>query len=281
MDGRKPVVAIMYDFDKTLCTRDMQEYTFIPGLGLEPEEFWKEAGRLAKDYKMDSVLAYLYLMLDKSRAAKKSIRREDFVKSGAGLEFFPGVTTWFERINKAGEDTGLQIEHYIISSGLREIIEGSGIYREFSEVFACEYLYDENGVACWPKNVVNYTTKTQFLFRINKGALDISDDKTVNGYVPEADRRIPFCNMIYIGDGLTDVPCMKLVKSYGGYSLAVYPEGEREKVRPLLSDDRVNFAEPADYSEGSQLEYTVKKILEKTAAQNILSDRTKKQINEG
>ena len=172
-NNKKTTVAIMYDFDKTLCTKDMQEYTFIPNVGMTAEAFWAEAKALATERKMDGVLTYMYLMLEKSHAARRSIRRDDFVALGKDLEFFPGVTEWFERIRRFGEEIGVTVEHYIISSGLREIIEGSEIFNAFREVFACEFLYDENGVACWPKNAVNYTTKTQFLFRINKGVLAI------------------------------------------------------------------------------------------------------------
>lgn len=276
----RPVAALLYDFDKTLCTKDMQEYTFIPNVGMTPEAFWAESNALARDSKMDGVLAYMHVMLERAHAAKKSIRREAFVEMGRDLEFFPGVEDWFGRIDAFGDALGLQVEHYIISSGLREIIEGSAIFGAFREVFACEYLYDENDVACWPKNAVNYTTKTQFLFRINKGVLDLSNDADLNRYTPEDDRRVPFRNMIYIGDGLTDVPCMKLVKVNGGCSVAVYPEGRRDKVRDLLRHDRVNFIEPADYREGSALDAAVKDILRRIAAQNALTERTKRQLQE-
>lgn len=176
MRKNKPVVALMYDFDKTLCTKDMQEYTFIPNVGMTAQDFWHESNSLAKNIKMDRILAYMWVMLEKAHTAKQSIRREEFVKLGKDLEFYQGVEYWFQRINQIGRDLGIKVDHYIISSGLHEIIEGSGIYKNFKEVFACEFLYDENDVACWPKNVVNYTTKTQFLFRINKGVLDISND---------------------------------------------------------------------------------------------------------
>ncbi len=274
----RPVVAIMYDFDKTLCTKDMQEYTFIPNVGLKPSEFWKISNSLAEEKKMDKILAYMHVMLEKAHAANKSIRREEFVKMGKDLEFFSGVEDWFGRINKYGNEQGLKIEHYIISSGLREIIEGSSIYKQFKEVFACEYLYDENAVPCWPKNAVNYTTKTQFLFRINKGVLDLSNDVDLNKYTPEDDRVIPFRNMIYIGDGLTDVPCMKLVRANGGYSIAVYQKGKRNKVADLIANNRVNFIETADYSEGSDLDSTVKMILCKMANVDYLTSRTKTQL---
>lgn len=274
----KSIVAIMYDFDKTLCTKDMQEYTFIPNVGLTPKDFWTESNQLAKDKKMDAILAYMYLMIEKAHAAKVSIRRDEFVKMGKDLQFFPGVIDWFMRINKIGDELGLSIEHYIISSGLHEIIEGSSIYKEFKDVFACEFLYNENDVACWPKNAVNYTTKTQFLFRINKGVLDISNDNDLNTYTPEDDRPVPFRNMIYIGDGLTDVPCMKLVKINGGYSIAVYQRGKKSKVEDLIINNRVNFIEPADYSEGSDLDKTVNLILSKMAMVNDLTKRTKLQL---
>ena len=229
MWDQRSTIALLYDFDKTLCTKDMQEYTFIPKLGLEPSEFWKEANDLSESAKVDRILSYMHLMLKKATAANQKIRREAFVELGKDLEFFPGVENWFSRINELGNEMEVKIEHYIISSGLREIIEGSSIFKCFREVFACEFLYDVNGVACWPKNAVNYTTKTQFLFRINKGILDISNDNDLNKFTPEDERPIPFRNMIYIGDGYTDVPCMKLVKVNGGYSIAVYKEAEKEK----------------------------------------------------
>ena len=269
----------MYDFDKTLCTKDMQEYTFIPNVGLTPKDFWKESNQLAKDKQMDAILAYMYLMIEKAHVARVSIRRDEFVKMGKDLQFFPGVVDWFKRINKIGDELGLSIEHYIISSGLHEIIEGSSIYKEFKDVFACEYLYDENDIACWPKNAVNYTTKTQFLFRINKGVLDISNDNDLNTYTPEDDRPVPFRNMIYIGDGLTDVPCMKLVKINGGYSIAVYQRGKKNKVEDLITNNRVNFIEPADYSEGSDLDNTVNLILSKMSMVNDLTQKTKSQLD--
>ena len=267
----------MYDFDKTLCTKDMQEYTFIPNVGLTAREFWDEATLLAKTKKMDSILAYMHVMLEKAHIAKTGIRRSDFVEMGKDLKFFPGVEGWFGRMNALGSKLGIGIEHYIISSGLREIIEGSGIFNEFREVFACEYLYDENDVACWPKNVVNYTTKTQFLFRINKGVDDLSDDVSVNRYVPEENRRIPFRNMIYIGDGLTDVPCMRLVRLLGGYSVAVYRKGKQKLVEDLLSDGRVNFIEPADYSEGSRLDKTMSNVIRSIAQTDFLENYSNSQ----
>ena len=280
MSENKPIIAFMYDFDKTLCTKDMQEYTFIPNLGTTSEEFWKESGELAKENKMDGILAYMYIMREKARSSHIPVRRDDFVKLGKDLEFFPGVPSWFDRINRIGEEQEVIIEHYIISSGLREIIEGSSIYDKFHAVFACEFFYDENNVACWPKNVVNYTTKTQFLYRVNKGVLDLSKDEELNQYTPEDDRRIPFRNMVYIGDGITDVPCMKLVKVNGGYSIAVYQEGKKSAVTDFLHDNRVNYIEPADYSEGSPLENIARDIIRQMAIKDSLVRQTKAQLKE-
>lgn len=267
----------MYDFDKTLCTKDMQEYSFIPKVNMEAKEFWDEANKLAREQKMDGILAYMYVMLDKSRASKKRIKRENFVALGKDLEFFPGVVDWFSRVNRLGEELDIIVEHYIISSGLREIIEGCEIYPAFKDVFACEFLYDENDIACWPKNAVNYTTKTQFLFRINKGVLDLSDDKELNNYTPEDERRIPFRNMIYIGDGLTDVPCMKLVKVNGGYSIAVYQKHKKFKVDELLEHDRVDYLALADYCENSELDILIRDMLSKIKMNDDLKERSYQQ----
>lgn len=279
MRCKKPTIALMYDFDKTLCTTDMQEYTFIPNVGMTPADFWKEANTLAQESRMDGILAYMWIMLERAHAAKKSICRNEFVKLGKDLRFYPGVEKWFDRINKTGKELGVKIEHYIISSGLREIIEGANICRYFREVFACEFLYNENHVACWPKNVVNYTTKTQFLFRINKGVLDLSNDADLNKFTPEDDRPIPFRNMIYIGDGFTDVPCMKLVKTNGGCSIAVYQKGKRSKVEDLLLHGRVDFLLPADYSENSELDNTVHDIISKMAIVDSMKRKNQQQLN--
>ena len=216
-----PVVAMMYDFDKTLSTKDMQEYSFIPKLGLTAQEFWAQSNALAKEQKMDRILSYMYMMVRMSKDKHQPIRREDFVALGKKIQLYPGVEDWFARINAFGLEQGVRVEHYLISSGLKEIVEGCSIFDQFKEVYASEFLYDENGVAVWPKLAVNYTAKTQFLFRINKGVLDISNDLDLNRSIPDELRPVPFRNMIYIGDGLTDVPCMKLVKLNRGQSLAV------------------------------------------------------------
>lgn len=268
----KPIIAIMYDFDKTLTTKDMQEYTFIPKLGMSAEAFWQKADVLAQAQGMDSILAYMKLMLDESRNHAQPIRRSDFVSLGKNLEFFPGVISWFAALNTLGSSMGLEIQHFIISSGLREIIEGSAIGKEFKRIYACEYFYDENGVATWPKLSVNYTAKTQFLFRINKGVLDVHEDKALNAYTAESERSVPFSNMMYIGDGLTDVPCMKLVKQNGGKSIAVYAKGKEATSYRLMKEERINFFTEADYTTEGELFSLVKTILVQMQAENHLAE---------
>ncbi|MCK9478808.1 MAG: haloacid dehalogenase-like hydrolase [Firmicutes bacterium] len=261
-------LALIYDFDKTLCPKDMQEYSFIPNVGTTPDEFWSAANKLTKQNKMDPVLAYMWLMVKRATNAELPIHRRDFVVLGKDLELFLGVENWFSTINEYGKAAGLEIEHYIVSSGLKEIIEGSVIFSEFKEVFACEFYYDANDVAKWPKNAVNYTTKTQYLFRINKGVLDISEHDELNSYMPEDERPVPFSNMIYIGDGFTDVPCMKIVKAFGGISIAVYQGSTpNDKVSSLLSHERVDYVLPADYTQNSNLNTVVKEIIYKKAKQ--------------
>lgn len=265
----KPIVAIMYDFDKTLCTKDMQEYAFIPTLGMSPAEFWSETNALTDREEMDSVLAYMFTMVDKAREKKVSISRKTFEEMGEKIEYFNGVQDWFDRINTCGEKIGVRVEHYIVSSGVKEIIDGTSIAPYFKKIYACEFMYDYNGLIQWPKFAVNYTAKTQFLFRINKGVLKIDSKSTeqLNQYTPENERRIPFRNMIYIGDGLTDVPCMKLVKANGGQSIAVYDEKRgKEAAEGLKKDNRVNFVAPADYSAGSDIETIVQAIMKKIQA---------------
>lgn len=274
----KPIVAIMYDFDKTLSTRDMQEFAFIPSLGMESSQFWQMANDFGREQKMDGILAYMYASVRESRRHGKELRREDLVNHGKSVEFYNGVESWFDRINKYGEEQGVVVEHYIISSGMKEIIEGTEIAPKFKEIFACEYYFDETGVAVWPKTAVNYTNKTQFVYRINKGVLDVSNDEDLNRSMPDDSKRVPFSNMIYIGDGLSDVPCMKMMQAYGGTSIAVYSQGDRRKVEDLLIKDRVNFIFPADYSEGGELECTMKSIIRKIAICDTLTDINQNQL---
>lgn len=263
--SEKTIAAIMYDFDKTLCTRDMQDYQFIPSLGMTSAEFWKKANIFGRDKQMDSVLAYMYTMIRESKRKKVPIFRDTLVEQGKSVELFNGLDTWFDRINSFGEAQGVQVEHYVISSGLKEIIEGTKISDRFKKIYACEFYYDdETKEAVWPITAVNYTNKTQFVYRINKGVLDVSNDEDLNRSMPDSVKRIPFTNMVYIGDGLSDVPCMKMMKSYGGQAIAVY-QNDNPKVRELLKRGRVDYIFPADYSENSSLEMTIKNIIRKIA----------------
>ena len=240
METQAPIIAFLYDFDKTLCTTDMEDYAFIPSLGYTPAEFWGRANAFGWENRMDGLLAYMYTMIQECAAQNIKLDRAFLNHCGESIQLFPGVREWFARINAFGESLGVQVEHYVISSGLREIIEGSGIAQEFREIYACEFYYNENGDACWPKLDVNFTNKTQFVYRINKGILDVSRDKELNDSMPDDSKRVPFTNMIYMGDGLSDVPCMKMMRAYGGQAIAVYQASNRQGVEKLLADEIAN-----------------------------------------
>ena len=274
----KPIIALLYDFDKTLCTQDMQNYAFIPSLGMDPDAFWKEANTFGWQQEMDGILAYMYTMLRKCNELGIPLTRESLVEKGRSIELFPGGKEWFGRINAFGESLGVEIEHYVLSSGLKEIIEGSGISHEFKMVYASEFYYDETGTPVWPKLDVNFTAKTQFVYRINKGVLAVSNDKDLNASMPDDSKRIPFTNMIYVGDGLSDVPCMKMMRAYGGQAIAVYQAGNRLGVEELLSRGRVDFIFPADYREGTALDSTVKNIIRKMAITDALVAENTEQL---
>ncbi len=264
--NRKPIVAIMYDFDKTLSPKDMQEYGFISGLGMNSEDFWERSRMNMMNHHMDQILAYMLTILQEAEG-RMLLTRNIFNELGRDVKLFEGITTWFKRVNQYGEKVGVEVEHYIISSGLKEIIEGTEIAREFKEIYAAEYCYSDKNIPIWPAMAVNYTSKTQFLFRINKGVLDVTEHNGLNEFTSEDKRRVPFRNMIYIGDGLTDVPCMKLVKSNGGHSIAVYSE-DRNIADSMLTQGRVDFAVRADYSKGSEMEETVFAVLDQIRAVN-------------
>ncbi len=276
----RPVIAIMYDFDKTLCTKDMQDYGFIPSLSMHPKEFWHKANEFGSGAQMDGVLAYLYTMIEESKRKGQPLTREKLIDCGKDIVLYDGVKDWFDRINLYGAAQGVQIEHYVISSGLKEIIEGSGIADKFTKIFACEFLYDENGCALWPKTAVNYTNKTQFVYRINKGVLDIANDVDLNRSMPDDSKRVPFTNMIYIGDGLSDVPCMKMMKAYGGCAIAVYQDNNKSKVEELLMGDRVDFIFPADYTKQGRLDKTVHNLIKKMAISDELVKENARQLRE-
>ena len=268
----KPVVAICYDFDKTLSPDDMQAQGFIQKLGYEISEFWKKSNGFAKANNMDKNLAYMFTMKTESEG-KVLFTKTELAKFGSEVELFPGVEDWFERIRKYGEENGVIVEHYIISSGLKEMIEGTSIAKNgaFKKIYATSFYCDENGVAVWPAQVVNYTNKTQFLFRITKGILDVNDD-AVNDFFAESDLRVPFRNMVYLGDSDTDIPCMSLVNANGGHSIGVYDpiKKDKDKVYKMMRHHRIRYYAPADYSNGSKLDTLVKQIIRKTAAYEVL-----------
>lgn len=278
METQAPIIAFLYDFDKTLCTTDMEDYAFIPSLGYTPAEFWGRANAFGWENRMEGLLAYMYTMIQECAAQNIKLDRAFLNHCGESIQLFPGVREWFARINAFGESLGVQVEHYVISSGLREIIEGSGIAQEFREIYACEFYYNENGDACWPKLDVNFTNKTQFVYRINKGILDVSRDKELNDSMPDDSKRVPFTNMIYMGDGLSDVPCMKMMRAYGGQAIAVYQASNRQGVEKLLADGRVDFIFPADYREGMELDRTVRDILRKMTITDRLLEVNNRQL---
>ena len=278
METQAPIIAFLYDFDKTLCTTDMEDYAFIPSLGYTPAEFWGRANAFGWENRMDGLLAYMYTMIQECAAQNIKLDRAFLNHCGESIQLFPGVREWFARINAFGESLGVQVEHYVISSGLREIIEGSGIAQEFREIYACEFYYNENGDACWPKLDVNFTNTTQFVYRINTGILDVSRDKELNDSMPDDSKRVPFTNMIYMGDGLSDVPCMKMMRAYGGQAIAVYQASNRQGVEKLLADGRVDFIFPADYREGMELDRTVRDILRKMTITDRLLEVNNRQL---
>ena len=270
MKKARSTVALIYDFDGTLSPGNMQEFGFIQAIGKTPQEFWDKSNELPQGQEVNGILSYMKLMIDEAKKAGISLTRESFVSFGKDIELYEGVREWFSLINSYGQKHGVNIEHYINSSGQTELIEGTPIAGEFKKIFACSFLYDEKGVAVWPAVAVDYTGKTQYLFKIAKGILDISDNVKVNESLAEDLKPIPFSNMIYLGDGTTDVPCMKIVKMFGGNSIAVYDPSRRQKIvtaRQLLKQDRVNFICKADYRKGGDIFKVVTAIINKIKAE--------------
>ena len=261
----KPVLAICYDFDKTLSPTDMQAQGYIQAVyGDDVPSFWKESNQMAEDNEMDTNLAYMYMMVRKAHG-HIVLTKKTLEEYGSKVTLFPGVEEWFRRIKDYGSKHNVIVEHYIISSGLKEMIEGTSAAKSgsFEKIYAISFMYDDDDVPIWPAQVINYTNKTQFLFRIEKGVLDINDSG-VNDYFPDEDIRVPFRNMVYIGDSDTDIPCMKLVNSYGGHSIGVFNNDtlDKTKVFKMFRDNRIKFFAPADYTEGSELDILVKAIID-------------------
>lgn len=271
----KPVLAICYDFDKTLSPSDMQAQGYIQSVGYdETDEFWKKSNQLASSNDMDQNLAYMYMMVTEADGSIV-VNKKNLASYGEKVELFAGVEDWFDRINEYGKKAGVIVEHYVISSGLKEMIEGTSIARKnvFEKIYASSFYYNEKGAAKWPSQVVNYTNKTQFLFRIEKGTLDINDPAVNDSFAPN-EIRVPFRNMVYVGDSDTDIPCMKLVNSYGGSSITVYNPSTKDKTKAykMIRENRIKYFAPADYTDGSELDTLVKAIIDKTAASEKLEN---------
>lgn len=276
---KKPIVALIYDFDGTLSPGNMQEFGFIQAIGSTPEEFWSMSDDIARNQDASNILAYMKLMSDEAVKHDIKLRKSEFKRFGQHIQLYDGVQEWFRNINDYGESKGVRIEHYINSSGLKEIIEGTPIANEFKHIFACTYLYNDKGVAEWPGIAVDYTAKTQFIFKINKGITSARDSIKVNDSTADDKKRVPFPNMIYFGDGETDIPCMKIVNMFGGNSIAVYdPKNNVKKsiAQKLQRQGRVNFITPANYSKDSRAYKIVCLIIDKIKAEHELIQLSKR-----
>ncbi len=265
----RPRVALIYDFDGTLARGNIQEHSFIPSLGLSVEEFWKRSNGQAKIHDADQILTYLREMLEQASKKGIAVTRESLREHGRQVPFFEGVEGWFGRMNDYAAGIGLELQHFIVSSGVRSMIEGCSIAGEFRQIYASSFIFDDDGVAVWPGLSINYTTKTQYLFRINKGIENCWNNEAVNKWMPMETRPIPFKNMIFIGDGETDIPSMKMVRHQGGQAVAVFDPEKwgrlQERIYGLIAEDRVNFVAPAIYEKGSQLDVTVRGLLGRMA----------------
>ena len=263
-------IALVYDFDGTLSPQPMQEYTVLPKMGIAPREFWKRVNDEALATQSDMMLVYMRHILESLETQKIAVKREDFARMASAIQYFPGVAGWFARVNdyvKRQSQGKVKMHHYVISAGQKEILDGVSIGRHFKRIYASEYHFNHHGVATFPKLLVTDTVKTQFLFRINKGKESVTE--SINEHMPEADRPIPFQNMIYVGDGMTDVPSMALTKKSGGHTVAVYG-GERERDKAtcvkLLEAGRADFIAEADYRRGSKLARRVELLLDAIVA---------------
>ena len=263
-------LALIYDFDKTLSPKDMQEFHYIRSLGYEdPSDFWSECGVFSQKHNCDSILSYMYLMVSKN----PDLTRKQLIEEGKYIKLYKGVATWFDRINDYGKKHHVDVEHYVISSGITDIIKGTSIADQFKKIYACTYAYDDKGKVLWPSRVVNYTMKTQYLFRINKGVLEETNDEDLNSSTPESAKYIPLENMVYFGDGSTDVPSMKVVQQNGGMTIAVFGDvSKSNKAQQLYTDKRATFFAKADYSKGSRIEKIVQGIIDSLESKNRLEN---------
>lgn len=253
-------VALLYDFDYTLSPSFMQE-KLISTFQMDSDTFWTDCNAFGVKYNMDSVLAYMYKIIENAKRLNMKVTHDWLMEMGKDIDLYSGVETWFDRMTEYGKTLGLDIEHYIVSSGNKEIIEGTPIAKYFKRIYASSYAFDENGEAFWPTQAVNFTTKTQYIFRIKKNILDdLNEQKKIN---QKMEPYVKYDHMIYMGDGFTDIPCMKVIKDKGGYSICVYDK-ENEKsystAKQIIQDNRVDFIAPTDYTKDSELDKVVKEI---------------------
>jgi haloacid dehalogenase-like hydrolase len=259
-------IALVYDFDGTLSPQPMQEYTVLPKIGVEPAQFWAMVNREARETESDPMLVYMRHIIEALEREQVDVKREDFAAMASAIEYFPGVATWFTRVNayvKKRSRGQVKLAHYLISAGQKEILDGVSIRKHFKRIYASEYHFNHHGVATFPKLLVTDTLKTQFLFRINKGLELVTE--SINEHMPEAERPIPFANIIYVGDGMTDVPSMALTKKSGGHTVAVFdPKSEKQRAicMKLLEAGRADFIAEADYRKSSKLSRRVELLLD-------------------
>ena len=270
MTFERPRVVFAYDFDGTLAPGNMQDHAFIPHeLGMDHGEFWEEVRILAEAQRGDPILAYMHLMLEKARVRGLELSLESWRRRGATIPLFPGVEDWFERQNRRADELQLDLRHFIISSGNRELIEGSPIARHFERIYASAFMFDEDLDAVGVALGINYTSKTQYLFRINKWTLEEWDNVAINKAMAKDERPVPFDRIAYFGDGFTDIPTMRLVTDQGGSAIAVYNPDDpktRASVLELRDDGRAHLAGPGDYTEDSPLDCLAQALLTEMAA---------------
>ncbi len=275
-------VAIVYDFDGTLAAGNMQEYEFIPSVGMSVGEFWDRSDSLAVEQDADSVLCYMERMLTSAREAGLPLTANRLREMGRGVKLFEGVEQWFDRISEYALSRGIRLQHYVNSSGIREMIEGTPIASKFHKIYASKFLYNEAGEAYWPAVAINYTNKTQFIFKINKGIETVHDSRLVNEFQPRENRPVPFTRIIFVGDGLTDIPSMRLVHSMEGHAIAVYDQrraDKREDMMQLIRERRVNYVCEAKYTPDSDMNTLVKTILDKISTDSLLK-KLQNDLNE-
>ncbi|MEZ5301065.1 MAG: haloacid dehalogenase-like hydrolase [Verrucomicrobiales bacterium] len=279
------IIGIVYDYDQTLSPKYMQDEVLFPRFGINPDSFWKRCRELVDDQGFDGELAYLKALLDYLSLDRPS--NKELEELGKDLHFYKGLPEMFTEINKvltpAHEAVGIKIEHYIVSSGMKALIDGCALKPFFKAIFGCEFAEDENGRISFPKRVISHTQKTQYLFRISKGLL--APDQDVNDHMPPEQRPIPFPNMIYLGDGPTDVPCFTVMRQYGGYCIAVYnPDDEsrrsfRKCYQLTAHANRVRHIAPSDYRPGSHLRLLLEEMVGEIA--NRIMERRHAEAKEG